>query len=156
MASSHTHSIRARHAQRRRAQHPHATLTRDYAILPMPGRSYWPILAMLSLPYTGHAPAILCWCFILAYSDSNTVHRGLRLLDPRLAAVHHQLRLAHGGRLWEDGWDTSTFKRKFGGRLQEGAPDRYFFFYATDRTEWSHTLPINEYGAAQTWVVITK
>ena len=62
-------------------------------------------------------------------------------------------RLAH---LWEDGWDTSTFKRKFGGRLEEGAPDRYFFFYATDRTERSHTLPINEYGAAQTWVVITK
>ena len=50
----------------------HATLTRDYAILPMLGRSYWPMLAMLSLPYTGYAHAILCWCFILAYSDSNT------------------------------------------------------------------------------------
>jgi len=32
----------------------------------------WPMLAMLSLPYTGYAHAILCWCFILAYSDSNT------------------------------------------------------------------------------------
>ena len=34
-----------------------------------------PMLAMLSLPYThwqaGYAHAILCWCFILAYSDSN-------------------------------------------------------------------------------------
>jgi hypothetical protein len=49
----------------------YATLTRDYAILPMLGRSYWPMLAMLSLPYTGYAHAILCWCFILAYSDSN-------------------------------------------------------------------------------------
>jgi len=29
------------------------------------------MLAMLSLPYTGYAHAILCWCFILAYSDSN-------------------------------------------------------------------------------------
>ncbi|EGB04239.1 hypothetical protein AURANDRAFT_67384 [Aureococcus anophagefferens] len=37
----------------------------------MLGRSYWPMLAMLSLPYTGYAHAILCWCFILAYSDSN-------------------------------------------------------------------------------------
>ena len=62
-------------------------------------------------------------------------------------------RLAH---LWEDGWDTSTFRRKFGGRLAEGAPNRYFFFYATDRTEWSHTLPINEYGAGRTWVVFSK
>ena len=52
----------------------YATLTRDYAILPMLGRSYWPMLAMLSLPYTGYAHAILCWCFILAYSDSNTVY----------------------------------------------------------------------------------
>ena len=50
----------------------YATLTRDYAILPMLGRSYWPMLAMLSLPYTGYAHAILCWCFILAYSDSNS------------------------------------------------------------------------------------
>ena len=50
----------------------YATLTRDYAILPMLGRSYWPMLAMLSLPYTAYAHAILCWCFILAYSDSNT------------------------------------------------------------------------------------
>ena len=50
----------------------YATLTRDYAILPMLGRAYWPMLAMLSLPYTGYAHAILCWCFILAYSDSNT------------------------------------------------------------------------------------
>ena len=32
------------------------------------------MLAMLSLPYTGYADAILCWCFILAYSDSNTVY----------------------------------------------------------------------------------
>ena len=38
----------------------YATLTRDYAILPMLGRSYWPMLAMLSLPYTGYAHAILC------------------------------------------------------------------------------------------------
>ena len=52
----------------------YATLTRDYAILPMLGRSYWPMLAMLSLPYTGYADAILCWCFILAYLDSNTVY----------------------------------------------------------------------------------
>ena len=50
----------------------YATLTRDYAILPIPARSCWPMLAMLSLPYTGYAHAILCWCFILAYSDSNT------------------------------------------------------------------------------------
>ena len=49
-------------------------ITRDYAILPMLGRSYWPMLAMLSLPYAGYAHAILCWCFILAYSDSNTVY----------------------------------------------------------------------------------
>ncbi|EGB04678.1 hypothetical protein AURANDRAFT_67021 [Aureococcus anophagefferens] len=40
----------------------------------MLGRSYWPMLAMLSLPYAGYAHAILCWCFILAYSDSNTVY----------------------------------------------------------------------------------
>ena len=53
----------------------YATLTRDYAILPMLGRSYWPMLAMLSLPYTGYAHAILCWRFILAYSDSNTQDR---------------------------------------------------------------------------------
>jgi hypothetical protein len=33
---------------------------------------------MLSLPYTGYAHAILCWCFILAYSDSNTQHERLR------------------------------------------------------------------------------
>ena len=33
----------------------YTTLTRDYAILPMLGRSYWPMLAMLSLPYTGYA-----------------------------------------------------------------------------------------------------
>ena len=52
----------------------YATLTRDYAILPMLGRSYWPMLAMLSLPYTGYAHAILCWCFILAYSDSNMAY----------------------------------------------------------------------------------
>jgi len=43
----------------------------------MLGRSYWPMLAMLSLPYTGYAHAILyallCWCFILAYSDSSIV-----------------------------------------------------------------------------------
>ena len=26
---------------------------------------------VLSLPYTGYAHAILCWCFTLAYSDSN-------------------------------------------------------------------------------------
>ena len=52
----------------------YATLTRDYAIPPVLGRSYWPMLAMLSLPYTGYAHAILCWCFILAYSDSNTVY----------------------------------------------------------------------------------
>ena len=58
----------------------YATLTRDYAILPMLGRSYWPMLAMLSLPYTGYAHAILCWCFILAYSDSNMVDRR-RLLE---------------------------------------------------------------------------
>jgi hypothetical protein len=51
---------------------PRATLTRDYAILLMLGRSYWPMLAMLGLPYTGYAHAILCWCFILANSDSNT------------------------------------------------------------------------------------
>ena len=57
----------------------HATLTRDYAILPMLGRSYWPMLAMLSLPYTGHAHAILCWCFILAYSDSNKVQPSPKL-----------------------------------------------------------------------------
>ena len=38
----------------------YATLTRDYAILPMLGRPYWPMLAMLSLPYTGYAHAILC------------------------------------------------------------------------------------------------
>ena len=37
----------------------------------MLGRSYCPMLAMLRLPYTGYAHAILCWCFILAYSDSN-------------------------------------------------------------------------------------
>ena len=53
----------------------YATLTRDYAILPMLGRSYCPMLAMLSLPYTGYAHAILCWCFILAYSDFNTPPR---------------------------------------------------------------------------------
>jgi len=47
--------------------------TISLAILPMLGRSYWPMLAMLSLPYTGYAHAILCWCFILAYSDSSTV-----------------------------------------------------------------------------------
>ena len=41
-------------------------------------------------------------------------------------------------------------------RWLEGAPNRYFFFYATDRTEWSHTLPINEYGAGRTWVVFSK
>ena len=62
-------------------------------------------------------------------------------------------RLAH---LWDDGWDTSTFKRKFGGRLEEGAPDRYLFFYIADRTECTHTLPIDKYGAARTWVVISK
>jgi hypothetical protein len=50
---------------------PDATPTRDCAILPMLGRSYWPMLAMLSLPYTGYAHAVLCWCFILAYSDSD-------------------------------------------------------------------------------------
>ena len=37
----------------------YATLTRDYAILPMLGRSYWPMLAMLSLPHTGYAHAVL-------------------------------------------------------------------------------------------------
>ena len=54
----------------------YATPTRDYAILPVlpVGRSYWPMLAMLSLPHTGYAHAILCWCFILAYSDSSTVY----------------------------------------------------------------------------------
>ena len=31
----------------------YATLTRDYAILPMLGRSYWPMLAMLMLYYAG-------------------------------------------------------------------------------------------------------
>ena len=36
----------------------YATLTRDYAILPLLGRSYWPMLAMLSLPYTGYAHAV--------------------------------------------------------------------------------------------------
>jgi len=59
----------------------YATLTRDYAILPMLGRSYWPMLAMLSLPYTGYAHAILCWCFILAYSDSNSGMHRHDLLD---------------------------------------------------------------------------
>ena len=47
----------------------YATLTRDYAILPMLGRSYWPMLAMLSLPYAGYAMLGL----ILAYSDSNKI-----------------------------------------------------------------------------------
>ena len=34
------------------------------------------MLAMLGLPYTGYAHAILCWCFMLAYSDSNIVVTG--------------------------------------------------------------------------------
>ena len=37
----------------------YATLTRDYAILPMLARSCWPMLAVLSLPYTGYAHATM-------------------------------------------------------------------------------------------------
>ena len=41
---------------------------------------------MLSLPYTGYAHAILCWCFVLAYSDSNRSHNRFLTSTPRMKA----------------------------------------------------------------------
>ena len=54
--------------------------------------------------------------------------------------------------LWETGWDDASWKRK----AKDTDEHTFMFYYKTDRSEWTHRLDIETYGAKKNWVVFTK
>ena len=50
--------------------------------------------------------------------------------------------------LWDIGWATAKYTKKY--------RNEHFFKYFEDKEEWGHSLRLEDYGIANTWVIIKK
>jgi len=57
-----------------------------------------------------------------------------------------------GAFLWDDGWDTGTYKSS----MKAKGSYEHFFYYNTTKEQWSYELDLGTYGCGKSWVVLKR
>ena len=62
-------------------------------------------------------------------------------------------KLAH---IFDDGWTTGTYRRKYKGQVNGNSDPHWVFYYNSGKCDYVHSLLLKEYGATGSWVIIKK